>query len=107
MSMRASRDKMKRTGVTIPDDVFALLLANSMPPAIPDILTLFEGTLLRNLTSVISTSDVARSSGAADVAHRRREVLSEAMKISMPQDNCPETRCGNFCYIRGHLRADC
>lgn len=107
MSMRSSRDKMKRIGVKIPDDVFALILANSMPPSFPDVSTSFKGRLLRDPDTVISTSDVARSLGAADVAHRRREMSSEVMKVSLPQDNRPETRRCNYCYIRGHLRADC
>lgn len=107
MSMRSGRDKMKRIGVSIPDDVFALLLANSMPPSFPAVSTSFEGTLLRDPATIVSTSDVARLLGAADVAYRRREVTTEVMKVSAHQDNCPETRRCNYCYVRGHLRANC
>lgn len=59
MAMRSNRDKMKRIGVNIPDEVFALLLANSMPSTFLDISTYFEATLLRDSTASISTSDVA------------------------------------------------
>lgn len=59
MAMRSNRDKMKRIGVNVPDGVFALLLANSMPSTFLDISTSFEATLLRDSTASISTSDVA------------------------------------------------
>lgn len=42
MTMGSLRDKLKRIGVTLPEDVFALLLANSMPTTFPDISTSFE-----------------------------------------------------------------
>lgn len=91
MTMRSHRDKLKRIGVKINDDVFALLLANSMPSAFPDVSTSFEGNLLKDPTVVVSTSDVARALGAADVGYQRQETTSEVMKVSVNAESRPET----------------
>lgn len=107
MTMQSSRDKLKRIGVHIPDDVFGLLLANSMPTLFPDISTSFKSQLLADPGRIVSTSGVGRALGAADVTYRRREILSEVMKVAVQQDSCTEHRRCNYCYIKGHVKADC
>lgn len=69
MAIRSQRDKLKRIGVSVSDDVFALILANSIPSSFLDISSSFEASLLQDPTTIVSASDVARSLGAADVVH--------------------------------------
>lgn len=69
MAIRSQRDKLKRIGVSVLDDVFALILANSIPSSFLDISSSFEASLLQDPTTIVSASDVARSLGAADVVH--------------------------------------
>lgn len=90
VTMRLIKDKMERIGLLIPDDIFALLLANLMPSTFPDVLTSFEWTLLKDPASVVTTSDASRALGAEHVGHRRREVSSEVMKFGFVPDNWEE-----------------
>ncbi|KAG0140255.1 hypothetical protein CROQUDRAFT_53537, partial [Cronartium quercuum f. sp. fusiforme G11] len=43
--MRSLRDKLQQAGTTLPDDVYALLLARSMPAGFPDISVNFEASI--------------------------------------------------------------
>lgn len=46
MTMRLIQDKLKQVGVMIPDDVFALHVANLIPGEFLDVSIYFEGRLL-------------------------------------------------------------
>lgn len=106
MTMRSIRDKIKRIGVFVPDDIFAPLLANSMPPTFPDVLTSSKGTLVKDPESIITTSDFVRALGAADVGCCKCKVSSEVIKVAfIPYARLEPCLC-NFCYIRGDLKAN-
>lgn len=107
MTMRSIRDKLKRIGVVIDDGVFALHVANSMPGDFPDVSNSFEGRLLLEPQATITTSDVCRALGAADVGFCRKASTVKAMKVAVGGDSSVEgCRC-NYCGIQGHLKIDC
>lgn len=58
MTMRSFIDKLKHIGVVVPDDVFAIHLANSMPLNFSDVLISFEGRLLEDPMEAVSACDI-------------------------------------------------
>lgn len=80
MAMREKRDQLGRIGVKMPNDIFAIIMSNSMPIGFPDIAANFEGRILLDETHVVSSSDVTKTLGAADVSHRRSGQASEILK---------------------------
>lgn len=107
MTMRSTRDKLRQIGVQISDDVFGLMLVYSMPASFPDVSTSSKGSLLSNPGMIVSTSDVTQALGAANVAFRQKEISSEAMKVLAASEPRQEHRHCNYCYIKGHVKADC
>lgn len=103
MTMQLIRDKLKRVGVLIPDNVFALHVANSMPGDLPDVSISFEGSLLHQPQQAISTSVFCRELEAAEVAFHRKYNNVEAMKAAVVEDLHFENRRCNYCVIWGHL----
>lgn len=80
-TMRGKRDHLARIGFRIPDDVFAIILSNSAPQGFPDIAGNFESRLLLDEEHSVSSSDVTKAMGAADVTYRRTTSGAEVMKV--------------------------
>lgn len=109
-SMRGKRDHLCRIGVRLPDDVFAIILSNSVPQVFPDIASAFESRLLLNENHTILSSDVTKALGAADVVHRRVSAGAEVMKVwTRPRGNRSSTegRTCFWCDVKGHTIRDC
>lgn len=110
MDMRAKRDHMARIGVNISDDVFGLFLSNSVPSDFPNIASTFENRILGDEGHVVTSSDVMRAMGAADVAYRRQSSVKEVLKVSVKPrfgGGGQETRSCYWCDIKGHTIREC
>lgn len=109
-AMRSKKDQLARIGVRVPDDIFAIILSNSMPQGFPDVSTVFEGRLLVEEDHVVSSSDVTKALGAADVGYRRASVGAEVMKVSAKlRGGGPwtESRTCYWCDTKGHTIREC
>lgn len=109
-TMRSKRDHLTKIGVRLPDDVFAIILANLVPHGFPDIALAFESRLIIDEDHVVSSSDVTKAMGAAGVVHRRVTTGAEVMKVwTRPRGQGPssENRTCFWCDIRGHTIRDC
>lgn len=110
MMMRGKRDRLAAIGVRLQDDIFGLILSNSMPSGFPDIAPSFENRLLLDESHVVTSSDITRALGAADVGHRRSTVDSEVLKVSAKPrwtGGGGETRTCFWCDIKGHTVREC
>lgn len=68
MMMREKRVHLTKIGLKLPDNIFAVLLSNSVLSGFPDIATSFESRILMDEAHVVSSSDVIEAMNAADVA---------------------------------------
>ncbi|KAG0149992.1 hypothetical protein CROQUDRAFT_88545 [Cronartium quercuum f. sp. fusiforme G11] len=75
---------LQQAGTTLPDDVYTLLLARSMPARFPDISVNFEASILADSSHVVTISDITRAVTAADMAYRRTGNGLEINKVSVP-----------------------
>lgn len=94
----------------ISDDIFGLILSNSMPNGFPDIAQSFENRLFLDEGHLVSSSDGTRALGAAEVSHRRATIKPEVMKVlSKPRGAWTggETRTYFWCDIKGHTIREC
>lgn len=110
MLMREKRDALTRIGLRLADDTFAILLANSVHSGFTDIASAFKSRLLIDEEHVISTSDVTKALGAADVTYRRTGVGSEVLKVwTRPQNRSgtSDQRTCFWCDMKGHAVRDC
>lgn len=110
MAMREKKDHLARIGLRIPDDIFAVILSNSVPSSFPDIATSFEGRLLIDESHVVSSSDVKKALGAADVSYRRAGIGSEVLKVwAKPRGGAGtgDPRTCFWCDLRGHTIREC
>lgn len=80
-TMHGERDHLARIGVRIPDNVFAIILSNSVPQGFPDIAGNFESHLLLEEGHTVSLSDVTKALGGADVTYRRTTASAKVMKV--------------------------
>lgn len=109
-TMRGKRDHLTRIGVRVPDDIFAIILSNSVPQGFPDIANHFESRLISDEEHVVSASDVIKAMGAADVNYRSANTGAEVMKVwAKPRGAGPsgEGRTCFWCDIRGHTIREC
>lgn len=101
---------LARIGVRMPDNFFAIILANSVPHGFPDIANTFESRLLIDEGHVVSLSNLTKALGAADVAHRQTTTGAEVMKVwTRPCGSGPsgDNQTCFWCDIRGHTIRDC
>ncbi|KAG0146928.1 hypothetical protein CROQUDRAFT_656723, partial [Cronartium quercuum f. sp. fusiforme G11] len=99
--MRGLRDKLQQAGTVLPDDVYALLLARSMPTGFLDISVNFEVSILADPNHMVTTSDITTEIGPE--INRVSVLASTSMYRDMNQD---PRRC-RWCHKIGHIAFDC
>lgn len=110
MEIRGKRDHLSRIGVCFPDNVFEILLSNSVLQSFPDIAETFRKCLLLYKGHIVSSSDVMKVLGAADDSHRHVSMRAELMRVwARPRGISPltEGRTCFLCHIKGHTICDC
>lgn len=103
------RRRLEKSGMYIPDDIFAAFLAVGTPSNFPDIAQTFEAGLLINPKATISTANVTRALGAADISYKRLNTqTTEALATTSKdgQSSKSKDKC-RYCNKKGHYQADC
>lgn len=100
------RDRLELSGMAVPDDIYAGILALAVPVDFPDVAHTFEASLLANPKHVVGSSAVMRVINAGDVSYRRAHPSgTETMKVAF--GNAKEKRKCHYCSKEGHLARDC
>lgn len=79
--LRKKKEELKMIGLDLSDEMFAIVIRNSMPSDFPNVDAAFEDRIALNPTVVITSSDVQKAINAADIQYRRGKV-PEALKLT-------------------------
>lgn len=110
MMMREKRDALGRIGVRLPDDVFVIILLNSMLLGFPDIATNFENCILLDENHIISSSNITKALAAEDVSHRQSGQGAEVLRVGTKPFNrggSGDPRTCFWCDMKGHTIREC
>lgn len=100
------RDRLELSGMAVPDDIYAGVLALAVLTNFPDVAHTFEAALLSNPKHIIGSSSVMRVINAGDVSYRRAHPTgAEAMKVSVGESK--DKRKCHYCSKEGHIARDC
>lgn len=100
------RDRIKLSGMAVPDDIYADVLALAVPKDFPDVAHTFETALLSNQKHIIGSSAVMKVINAGDVSYRGAHPTgAEAIKVSFGESK--DKRKCHYCSKEGHISRAC
>ncbi|KAG0143640.1 hypothetical protein CROQUDRAFT_660990 [Cronartium quercuum f. sp. fusiforme G11] len=74
---------LQQAGTVLPDDVYMLLLARSMPMGFLDISMNFEVSILADPNHAVTTSNITQAMTAVDMVYWRTEIGPEINRVSV------------------------